>query len=145
MFSLCDALWQFVETSMDSSMTWWSSLGSVPFLSDPCRWKMPWHQLPLHGWLCGPRLLLRWDSHPPCGSEGALQRQSHNSQRQPRVKANYSGVRLLWWVLKKVRECECLEVLHWPLWLSTAHCSYRIKGVLPARRPLPQSWLPRLN
>ncbi len=144
----------------------WRRSRSVPWPDGaiPNWWQISRHQLPVHGRLRGPWLLLRRDCHSFGRSEGtrwnvtypvfslfpletviafllvfpgALQGQDHDPPGQPRVAADHPGLRVLRWMLAQVWQCQRLEVFYWPFRLSPADCPRGLANILPARRPQP--------
>lgn len=37
---------------------------------------------------------------------------------------------ILWWMLKEIWKCKCLEAFYWSLWLPTPHCAYWKPGLI---------------
>lgn len=68
---------------------------------------------------------------------GSIPRADNNPPRQPRIPANHPSLRVLRWVSSKIRECQRLEILHRPVWLSAPDSVSRQSNLLPAWWPLP--------
>jgi hypothetical protein len=69
-----------------------------PVRALPDRRELAGHELPIHGRLRRPRLLLGRVCHPPRGTQAALPRPRHHPPREPRVPADHAGL----WFLRRV-------------------------------------------
>lgn len=103
---------------------------SIPWLARafPYWRQFTWYKLSFHGWLCGSWLLFGWNCDLARGSKGAIQGSCYHSPRQPWISSNHSSLWLLWWMLKEIRQCQCMEDVHWSFWLSALDCSYWRSG-----------------
>ena len=70
--------------------------------------------------------------------EGQVARENHNPQREPRKSTNHPSVRLLRRVPQKVRQRECVEILHGSLRLPAPDRLDRQSNLLSAWRSLAQ-------
>ena len=73
--------------------------------------RRPRHQLPVHGRLCGPGLLLARILPAAPVSQGPVSRSHHAHPRQPRIASDYHRVRVLRRMHPQVRQRQCLAVL----------------------------------
>lgn len=60
---------------------------------------------------------------------GALSRTHYNIERKSWKPADYPGVWLLWWMSAEVWKCQCVEIFHRSIWLSSSYSFSRWTGV----------------
>ena len=102
--------------------------------------KAAWYKFFVFGGLCWSRILQHRNSESAGGFESALERQNHDTERQPRVQVDHAGLWLLRRVSKEVWECKHLEKFHGFVWLSSSDSSDRRVNILPPWRAQSFDW-----
>ena len=88
----------------------------------PYRWQSARHKLSVFRRLRGPRLLQCGISFSINSSQSTFQGPHNSFKRQPWITLNYTSLWLLWWMFKKIRKCEYLEIFYRFIWLFTLNC-----------------------
>ena len=87
------------------------------------RW-MPWQKLPLPRRLCRSWVLQCRNIFTIIGTKSPISRSDYIDSRQSWKSTDYTSLWILRWMLEKVWECQCMEVLHGNFRLFVTKCHY---------------------